>query len=287
MIIFSDRTKALLPLSFRRFHKGLTKRYISSPAGTFGGWISADSLGNEHGLLLQHYLMDKIGDIDWCLNPYEPHAAQMTAEIKKGTIKKKNFKRTIEIKELVTDTLYLEKGFDLLFDSPGNEKGRAILRKARKAEESGITVKPAVELKEWEQYYNMYRASLDRWGDRASSVYEWEMFDIIYKRRSKYIKLWTAWYGSEPAAGALCFYSPTHVVYWHGAAQEKYFSMRPVNALMVEIIKHACENKYRWFDFNPSGKHEGVRKFKQSFGASELHCPVISVRTAFSRLLER
>ena len=55
-----------------------------------------------------------------------------------------------------------------------------------------------------------------------------------------------------------------------------YFHLRPVNLLMCEIIKHSCDRGYSWFDFNPSGGHEGVTAFKKSFGAEALPCPVVN-----------
>jgi CelD/BcsL family acetyltransferase involved in cellulose biosynthesis len=96
------------------------------------------------------------------------------------------------------------------------------------------------------------------------------------------IKLWTAVVEDRLVAGALCFYGQGQVVYWHGAALEAYFHVRPVNLLFCEAIKDACETGYRWFDFNPSGGHEGVKAFKQSFGAVSLQCPVISIETRWS-----
>jgi lipid II:glycine glycyltransferase (peptidoglycan interpeptide bridge formation enzyme) len=77
-------------------------------------------------------------------------------------------------------------------------------------------------------------------------------------------------------AGALCFYAQKHAVYWHGAALQSHFSLRPVNLLMSEIIRHACEEGHQWFDLNPSGGHPGVKKFKESLGAQALKAPVIN-----------
>jgi lipid II:glycine glycyltransferase (peptidoglycan interpeptide bridge formation enzyme) len=37
--------------------------------------------------------------------------------------------------------------------------------------------------------------------------------------------------------------------------------------LYAQIIRDAHNQGYRYFDFNPSGGHEGVVHFKESFGA--------------------
>lgn len=86
------------------------------------------------------------------------------------------------------------------------------------------------------------------------------------------------------AAGALGFYAKSHVVYWRGAAYSDYFELRPVNLLMYEAIKHACENGYSWFDFNPSGGHEGVKAFKKSFGPTALRADIVSISSMSYRL---
>jgi lipid II:glycine glycyltransferase (peptidoglycan interpeptide bridge formation enzyme) len=91
-------------------------------------------------------------------------------------------------------------------------------------------------------------------------------------------------YEDRSIAGALCFYTKNHVVYWHGAAYSDYFELRPVNLLMYEAIKDACENGYSWFDFNPSGGHEGVKAFKKSFGPTALRSDVVNIYSMPYRL---
>jgi hypothetical protein len=45
--------------------------------------------------------------------------------------------------------------------------------------------------------------------------------------------------------------------------------MRPNIILHSEIIRQCCEQGCRYYDFNPSGGHEGVDRFKALFGAGE------------------
>ena len=67
---------------------------------------------------------------------------------------------------------------------------------------------------------------------------------------------------------------------------EKYFKVRPTNLLMYEAIKDACDRGYAWFDFNPSGGHEGVEAFKKNFGAQALPAPVIQSTSPRTRLVK-
>jgi lipid II:glycine glycyltransferase (peptidoglycan interpeptide bridge formation enzyme) len=65
---------------------------------------------------------------------------------------------------------------------------------------------------------------------------------------------------------------------WHGATIGTYFNLRPVNLLYYEVIKTACKKGYIWFDFNPSAGLEGVKAFKERFGAQALKCPIVKLR---------
>jgi hypothetical protein len=266
MIIFSDGKRALVLLSYSKRMKGFVKNYISSPGGTFGGWISTDALEMGHSQLLVDYF-NRLGSITWRLNPYDP------------LVHKCNFSYTQKDETHVLD---LKGGFDAIHKlwTKGHKSA------ARKAHKAGVTIQKAVLQDEWRDYYAIYQDSLRRWGDKTSSRYSWKLFEIIAGRQSKNIELWLAKYEDKNIAGALCFYAKKHVVYWHGAAYSDYFKLRPVNLLMYEVIKHACEQGYSWFDFNPSGGHEGVMKFKQSFGAGGLPSSLIVRESTLLKVLK-
>jgi hypothetical protein len=75
IITFSDGTSALFPVSSYKSYRGLIKQYISSPGGTFGGWISIDDLSVAHGELLAEHLRDRFTNLSWRPNPYDPIAS--------------------------------------------------------------------------------------------------------------------------------------------------------------------------------------------------------------------
>jgi len=254
LIAFNDGVRALLPLSCERIFKGLAKRYVSSPAGTFGGWISTDNLSRAHVCRLTDILMS-YSNIVWRINPYN----NLTSEINIAGMKADG-----------TRVIDLELGFDGVVKNWS--KGHyAAVTQARKA---GVVVRLAETLQDWHLYYDAYIDSIRRWGSSASSRYTLDLFDLLFNRHSPYVKLWLAMYEDKVISGALCFYSRKHVVYWHGATIEKYFSFRPTNLLMYEAILDACNRGYRWFDFNPSGGHEGAEAFKKSFGCEVKACGV-------------
>lgn len=264
---FSDGKAVLLPFSSQRILRGLAKQYISSPAGTFGGWLSLDELSESHRRLLYKYIIVHYKNLMWRLNPYDYLVNSLNID---------------NSEDDTTQVLNLENGVDVLYKKW--TKGHASAARAARA--AGVQIQTATTLTEYKAYYEVYEDSLKRWGESASSKYDWRLFQNIFNRSSPDITLWLSLYDDRVIAGALCFYAKRHVVYWHGAALSAYFNLRPVNLLMYEIIKNSCERDYRWFDFNPSGGHEGVKAFKRSFGAEELKCPIVNKNVKLVKLVQ-
>ena len=257
-ITFSDGKSALLSFSSRRIYKGLSKQYVLSPAGTYGGWLSLNILSESHGRLLHKHITTHYKYLTWRLNPYNSFEISLN---------------TKEVRNDETHTLNLECGFEVIHKEWTKGHASAV-RKARKA---GVKIREAITLQDWGEYYRIYEDSLERWGESASSRYGWRLFQCMHDLSSSNIKLWLATSEDQVVAGALCLYAKNHVGYWHGSALAKYYNLRPVNLLMYEIINNSCARGYQWFDFNPSGGHEGVRAFKKSFGAKARESPIMSL----------
>lgn len=268
LVIFNDNKKALLPLSCEPVLKGMAKRYISSPAGTFGGWISTDNIGYEHVKLLADFLTLKLSNIIWRINPYAPFAIDLNLASARPDI---------------TQAINLAADFNIIYKN-WTRGNRGAITKSRKM---GVNIRIAETQRDWNSYYSIYKDSLQRWKEKATSRYDSDLFQIIYSLHSPYVKLWLASHREAIIGGALCFYSRKHAVYWHGAGLEKYFYLRPINLLLYEIINDAWENKYHWFDFNPSGGHRGVMQFKESFGAKKINCPVFIKESRLLRTYKR
>ncbi len=268
LVTFSDGARAVLPLSLEISHRGILKSYVSSPAGTFGGWLSTDELGSDHAVLLADYLITTLRNLCWRLNPYDPLVHQVG-------IKTSAFDQT--------QACNLELGFDEFYRHTKPDQRRS----ERKAQAYGVTVQPASSLAEWRGYYTAYLDSLRRWGDKVSSRYDWCIFEEMFRRNSPYIRLWLAMFQGSVVAGTLCFYARKHVVTWHSAVLQSHFHLRPVNRLYFAVIRDACERGYSWYDFNPSGGHQGVVEFKSRFGSQNLPAPVVSQSSKISRLVVR
>jgi hypothetical protein len=255
VVTFSDRIRALLPLSVERVGRwGTGTRHRSSPAGTYGGWLSDEPLGESHAALLSRYLLELPGLV-WRLNPFDALGAHVGP---------------CSARPDHTRALRLAAGFDALV--AGWSKGhRAAARKARR---EGVSIAAASSLDDWRSYYEIYRGALGRWRSPTSS-YRWSLFEQLHARRSAHATLWLARRGGDLLAGALVFSAKRHMAYWHGCSQRDAERLRPVQLLMHEVVRSACRDGYAVFDFNPSGGHAGVDSFKKGFGADSLPSPVV------------
>jgi len=257
LVSFSDGKKAIIPLSCHGIHfRGLIKDYISSPAWTYGGWISKDNLRAEHAKLLIDYMLTKCGNLYWLVNPHDKTI--LTARIKG--------------KEDETHVLDLSGGFDKLIKKFPKWK-------ISKAQKYGISVKIASQLNEWQDYFKIYNEARTRWGGEAGFFYNWQLFKAMHERHSPHIRLWLGIHNEKIISGAVCFYAKRHAVGWHMATLGEYLPYTPSTLLVNEIVKDACQNGYPLFDFNPSGGHQGVVVWKKSFGTRALSCPVFCIET--------
>src|SRR5262245_60953998 len=256
VVEFSDGRSALLPLCEERPGGRGPRRHRSSPAGCYGGWISEDPLGKVHAERLLAYLVEEVPGLVWRVSPWDADAVAVAAGL--GELEH-------------TRSLRLEGGFEALerrFAS-GARWG------ARGAAREGLEVGVAVSREEWQAYYSAYLDSLARWGDRATSRYDWDLFERIRARDSESARLWVARSSGEVVAGCLVFYAPRHAAWWHGAALESHFRKQPMHLLLHAMIRDACEQDLGVFDMGPSHGHGGVEEFKAAYATESLPCPMI------------
>jgi len=157
------------------------------------------------------------------------------------------------------------------FDDVLSNFSRGHRSSMNKGERMGVNIRKATSLADYQDYYGAYEDCLRRW-DNPSSEYPWRLFENgfdLAKRHPEKISLWLAVVEDIVVGGAWFFCWNHHLVYWHGATYEEYFDYRTNNVLHPTIIKDALEQGFRYFDFNPSGGHEGVAKFKSRFGAEK------------------
>jgi hypothetical protein len=267
LIEFSDGKQAVVPMVTKRIHKGLVKTHRLSVAGAYGGWLSPDELRLEHAVLLSMRVLE-LGSIEWITNPCDPLV------LNSGTVSGPADE---------TQIVNIREGIEAVTRKGADAHRRAV----RKAIRSGVAIRQAHSLGDWLAYYDVYRDSIRRWGDSATSNHPRRLFEAFWGLHSNNVTLWLAIRDGRVVAGALCLYAKRHAAYWHGAALESDFNVRPVNLLMHTAILDACTRGMEWFDLGLSGGHEGVRSFKRSLGAEDSLCATVTKATGWHRMVQR
>ena len=177
-----------------------------------------------------------------------------------------------------TQRLDLDLGFEAILKNYSD----GLRRYTKKAAEQGIRAEPTEALHDFEDYYRVYEEALERWGDKVLITFPHRLFEEIQRRRLRQVRLWVARSGSEVMAGVIVLCHKRCVIVWHAAMRARYAESRANCLVYSEAIRDACQQRYRWFDFSPSGGVEGVVGFKQRFGA--VRVPFCSYRWQDNRL---
>jgi hypothetical protein len=278
VIKFSDGKKAIIPLARKTAYKGIVSTLISSPAGTYGGWISSDVLEVHHACLLVDYLLSR-KSIRWRINPVDINSPVFSLT---GTATGMSGTGMSNISMDYTHVVDTTVGFDAVEAAISKSN----LRSVRRAFRLGIGVFEARSEKEWADYFDIYGDTLKRWGENAASSYRSSLFERIRRIGSPSVQLRLAVYKNRPIAGVLFLKSPTHVSIWHAATRTDSLHLNPFSILAYFALEEACRTGKTWFDFNPSGGHGAVARNKERFGTVKLPCPEIVIKSWFNYCAE-
>lgn len=244
---------AVLPLLRRKEGPaGLLPRVLSTFGGCYGGLVADSPLGAEaRGEATRRLLAGHGTRITLTGNPFG--VARPPADL--GTVHADS-----------AHLLRLDAPFDTLFGrfSKGHRSSTTQGRRL------GVATRRADSLDDYRAYYGIYEASLERWGDDATSRYPWALFERGWRLSRSHagrIELWLAELEGRVLAGAWVFYWNGVASYWHGASNDEARDVSATNVLLADVIADACSRELRCFDMGPSGGHEGVAAFKRRFGA--------------------
>jgi hypothetical protein len=184
------------------------------------------------------------------------------------------FKPSVEeIKSIwnYTHILKLKRGFEEIYKKFSKNRVRAII----KAEKFGFEVTESKKKEDFKDFYELLsRVSIDRWG-YGEAIHPYKLYEVMSDYGN--VKLILAKKDEEIAGGLVTFNYGKTVFYWISAFSEKYKEHNPTSLLFYEAIKVACENGFEIFNFGASGDLEGVRKFKESFGAKMVKLKTLKV----------
>lgn len=249
--VFDDGTKVILPLISMRASKGLLRNYYSMFPGVYGGVIAEREIMQEKINRIFEYLAGiRVANLSIMRNPLFSY----------------DLPRKFEERGDFTQILKLDGNQEKLWT---NYK-YSCRKQINKAKRAGVTYRVASDINEWKEYYSIYQEALRRWGNKATSHYHFSLFENMCKARNPNIKLWLVIFDGRIVGGNLNFYHNKHCVEWHASFLRDYFKYGIRNFLVHNIILDANAKGYKYYDFNPSGGHEGTVRFKEAFGTERL-----------------
>lgn len=242
---FDSGHKVLLPLASKKILKGLMASYQSSLAGTYGGFITDDVLKEEEARFLVKWLRS-FNSISITFNPFSNLNEILPFQ-------SKDF----------TQTILLTESWNTLI---GRMKNAQIVRKVNIARRNQLSLKK-IKSEEVELYHKIYLSRRENW-DNPTNFYQLPIFELLYK--SDQVDFWGVYSreGSLICAGPFVRHND-HVSSWLAVALTEYLRLKPYEFLYYNLILHYKKLGLKWFDFNPSGGHLGVVRFKKGFGATE------------------
>lgn len=241
--VLPGNVKTLLDLPWIDRLSGAFETILSSYGSHYGGWISTSELTPaHHRLLWQHYSTRNVLIMQ---NPFDVSFERAGLDWPRAS-----FTQVVDLRpDLETLRGRWSRGH------------RSAVNKASRA---GVEVARATTRAEWREYVELYRWSLQRWGDPISR-YDDRVFDLFAEIPAA--TLWTARWDGRMLAGVLCLYHNRTIMYWSGALRIDEQRLRAAPLLHAEVMRAGKQAGYRWYDFNPSGDLDGVIAFKERFGA--------------------
>jgi len=249
--VFGDGTIVILPLIKTKAIRGLFSSYISSIAGVYGGIISERAIKEkELNKIFIYLIKGDSANISVTGNPFFDY----------------NLPKQFQTEEDFTQIIKLGKDEEKIWENYKYSNRKQI----KKAKRSGVVCREAMNIDEWKKYYFIYQEAIKRWGNEATSSYPFSLFENMFKSKNPSIKLWLVIYDGKIVGGNLNFYHNVHCVEWHASFLSDYFKYGIRNFLVHNLILDANAKGYKYYDFNPSGGHEGTMRFKESFGPERL-----------------
>ncbi len=142
-------------------------------------------------------------------------------------------------------------------------------RNIKKAEGSGIEIRPALTVADAQAYFDVYEDTTVRFGDKLGSFYPLALFEnlLLMPEYGEAVKLSLASLGNMVVSGLLMLYWGNVAIAWHYSTRPNYLTSHACPLLLGAAMRHACAEGFRSFDFLLSGSFDGVAHFKEGFGS--------------------
>ncbi|MCP1154194.1 GNAT family N-acetyltransferase [Peribacillus frigoritolerans] len=143
-------------------------------------------------------------------------------------------------------------------------KNRNVIRKAKK---SGVEIYWGRQPKLFDEFINLYNATMDK--DNAKDYYYFkkEFYDSILHDLKYDSLMFYAVYEKKIIAMSMILYSNQQMHYHLSASDREYLHLAPTNLLLYEAACWGCENGFKTFHLGGGlgSKEDSLYKFKKAF----------------------
>lgn len=139
-------------------------------------------------------------------------------------------------------------------------------KNVKRAMQNNVTIRVGRTPELVRDFYGMYELSNLRWG-RKQPRYDIGFF-LTYAK-SPFLEVRVAYFGDRPAAAMIVQKFRNYYCPWYGAMDKELSNIRANDLLHADLIKAAIETGVKYVNFGASRNLAGVKKFKESFGATE------------------
>jgi hypothetical protein len=136
----------------------------------------------------------------------------------------------------------------------------------RRLAKHGVVVRLGGTEDEIATVHGLYRKSFARWGGTPGFVYPEAFYHAIVDLGEGYVRLYLAEHEGKIAGAAFVVRWNGHVHYHAGYFDHDARALRPNVLIQERVIRDAITDRFRDYDFLPSGGNKGVEEFKESFG---------------------
>ncbi len=244
---------------------GIYKEHISGPGGTYGGiYTTKQNIKTDSSY---QFLLNKFKFITIVENPFDKNEFVRN-------FSKKTYTNYFNLKNI--------DQFKITSNWSNNHK-----RKLNKALKAKLNFRTSKTEKDWENYFQLYKDSMSRWGNRSSSNYEFGLFKSIKNIPTEYRTLYLIEEKNKMLSGAIVFNFNNKHHYWHGASSQNGLLLNSSLFLQYKIIEKLIKLHVYIYDLGPSGGHWGTEEFKRRMKPQTRTMKIVSKKPAIFKLFNK
>jgi hypothetical protein len=173
-------------------------------------------------------------------------------------------------------------GFDTVWRERFDKPRR---RRARRAEEMGVSVRRASGMDDVGRFYQVYRSRLEAWEERTG--HPEALFRGLIARGGTRVRLYLAEHAGEVVGGHFNFYYKDDVTAWYGMASRHGDELHAGTLLYATAMREACDDGFRTYNLGASLGKSSLEEYKRSLGGEPHHYTVACERKLAGRVAAR